>query len=151
MTELAHLAGLIPGLAPAPNVERPPVKESWHPGYNPVTDATAVVDFGAVFLAPGRYLQQATGLLMDANGALKSPDACEECGTEYNARRQIIGADYRYMVRVLKPEHLLVRNKVIYEWTYCRRCLTPEELEAARQLNLMPPAQGQTTKRRRKS
>lgn len=132
----ARLAGLLQrlkGEEPTTSKhERPEVKESWEKDFNPVMDATPVVRFGAVFVRPNRYFDAASGHFLDANAALIAKESCEICGTDFDERGRISGPDYRYMVRVLRPEHLFA-TKPVYEWTWCRRCLTPEDVEAQRQ------------------
>lgn len=124
----AHLAEMLeaehgtPGAAPAR--EAPKAKDTWAPDYNPALDAVAVVVFGATFVRPGRYISP-DGMPMDHNGALLDPEECPECGTIPG------GVDFRFMVRVTRPEHRFAKRPV-YEWTHCSRCITPEELERVR-------------------
>ena len=147
-----RLAGLLQRLKgeDAAKPERPEVKESWHKDFNPVMDATPVVRFGAVFISPGRYYDAGSGHFLDKNAALIAPETCEECGTDYDEKDRISGPDFRYMVRVQRPEHLFAM-KPVYEWTWCRRCLTPDEVEAQRQdVFEGMPAPAPSPKRRRR-
>lgn len=150
-----RLAALLPGVLPpeaAPaGYRRPEVKESWDKDFNPVMDATPVVRFGAVYVAPGRYLDAGTGHFLDQNAALIAPETCEECGTDHDENGRIVGPDFRYMVRVQKPEHLFL-TKPVYEWAYCRRCLTPDEVETQRQrlLDGMPAPEAMTRPKQRR-
>lgn len=148
------VTGVVPGVLPgvsAPS-KRPEVRESWDKNFNPATDATPVVRFGAVFVSPGRYWHAGMGVFMDANAALLDPNSCEECGTDYDENGHVVGPDVRYMVRVRRPEHLFL-TKPVYEWTYCGRCLTPVEVETQRQqlLEGMPEAAPQPRRKARRT
>lgn len=120
----SHLAELIAAqrgtevrMEPKPRPEG--LKEPWHAGYNPVTDATPVVRFGATWVREGRW-QTADGLLMDANGALVDPDECPGCGSTP-------GNDMSMWVKA-RPENPFAPAWQ-FDWTYCRVC-TPMQKRA---------------------
>lgn len=159
MAELpTHLAGLLPGVSeavtpaapagdgytPSNPAQRPP----WHSDYNPMVDAPVVRLYpGAVKIGPNCWKFE--GHLLDNNGQFLPPGICPICHTEYNDRGQMVGADFRYSVRIERPEHLFVRGKVVYEWTFCQRCLTVEQVEEVRNLTLFPGAQAPQRRRTR--
>ena len=91
--------------------------------FNPRTDAFAL-RLGASFEGPNRY--RWGGILLDRHGACRGegPEICPECG-----RRQ--GEPYQ-------PLRVENRNpfapKWRQAWTYCRRCVTAEDLENSRRI-----------------
>lgn len=99
---------------------RPSIKQPWDPHYNPVTDAVAVVRFGATWVRPGRYLSP-DGLMLDENGAMCDPEECPGCGSTP-------GNDVSRFVKI-RPAN---PNAPPWEWdfTYCRVC-TPVHLRAS--------------------
>lgn len=80
-------------------------------GWNPREHAFPL-RLGAVFEGDNRYRFE--GHLMDRNGAFRDPDECPECGSTHG--------EYRFRVPVEK-HHPLEQQR----WTYCRRCISPEE------------------------
>lgn len=91
--------------------------------FNPRTDAFAV-RMGGVFVSPNRYR---LGLnYIDREGAMLDPDACPECGSYNGEYRWRVQVDPTRQPKNLKPwEHA---------YTYCKRCVTAEELAEVRAL-----------------
>lgn len=102
--------------------------------FNPRTDAFAL-RLGAKFVSDNRYkwgeVRTKDGvveMLMDRNGMFIDPADCPECG----------GAPWYVKQRSSRPG----APPWEYELTYCRRCVTPAEVEDARQRAQMYGAGG---------
>lgn len=97
---------------------------SGEPDFNPGTDAFALV-LGAECVGPNRYRARDFPVLLDANGACRDESECPECGSDplvYNADGSLkSGGQYRFRVYGADGRR-----------TYCRTCVTPQELDAVR-------------------
>lgn len=106
------------------------------PGYNPRTDAPAVIRFGAEFVSDNRYLLP-TGLYCDRNGALWAEDECPNCA----------GAGFVKTLKGLSPW----AKPWQFSLTYCRQCWTPQEIEQAefekRTAEMRSPPRGKDVRR----
>lgn len=91
--------------------------------YNPQLDAFAL-RLGADFEGPNRY--RLGDLLLDGNGACRDESECPECGStalRYGNQGQVVsGGEYRFMVPDGKGD-----------WTYCRTCVSEQEIGDIRQ------------------
>lgn len=88
-------------------------------GFNPRTDAF-VLSMGAEFIGEGKWrgYYRLGEHLMRHDGALVDPEDCPECG------------GYPWLVKV--PHNPFERRTVpAQRFTYCRRCVKPEEVEEA--------------------
>lgn len=108
--------------------------------FNPATDAYAL-RLGAEFVGPNRY-RLPSGLLIDANGAFRDEAGeCPECGSSpivTSASGEVLaGGEYRF--RVPTPAFNPKKPWEI-EWTYCRRCVTEDELAEVRRRADAAPA-----------
>lgn len=105
--------------------------------YNPQQDAFAL-RLGADFEGPNRY--RLGRLPLDANGACRDEDECSECGSTAmrygNDGKVVAGGEYRFTVPDGKGG-----------WTYCRLCVTEQEIGDIRQAKAA--AQSQTRGGRR--
>lgn len=121
--------------------------KSGDPEFNPTTDAFAL-RLGAEFVGPNRY-RLPGGLLIDANGAFRN-DAdvsnrggdCPECGSSplvLSANGEILGGgEYRFRVAKGPANPAKPWEQT---WTYCRRCVSEDELaEVRRHMDAAPPA-----------
>lgn len=105
------------------------------PDFNPQLDAFAL-RLGADFEGPNRYrLGGRDGLLLDANGACRDESECAECGStamRYGNEGQVLaGGEYRFMVSDGKGG-----------WTYCRTCVSEQEIGDIRQQKAAAQAKG---------
>lgn len=91
--------------------------KSGQPDFNPRKDAFAV-RMGAVFISDNRYRLEGVGVL-DRNGMFVAPDECPECGD------MVLYVKTRKGIKPGSPIHK-------YNLTYCRRCITPDELDDMR-------------------
>lgn len=108
--------------------------------FNPGRDAYAL-RLGAGFVGANRY-RLPNGLLVDANGAMRDEHGeCPECGSSpitLSAAGEILGGgEYRFRV----PTGAFNPKKPWeHEWTYCRRCVTDDELaDVRRRSEATPP------------
>jgi hypothetical protein len=121
--------------------------KSGDPDFNPTTDAFAL-RLGAEFVGPNRY-RLPGGLLIDGNGAFRNdkditnPNGdCPECGSSplvVSSSGEILGGgEYRFRVAKEPPNPAKPWEMA---WTYCRRCVSEDELaEVRRRMDAAPPA-----------
>lgn len=123
-----------------------PVRERPFPGergYNPRTDAP-VVRLGGELIMSGLWAGRFrwNGLLCDAWGQLIDPAACPECGTVRDERGNIVGPDYRWRVPVAEDKRPPTLPPWRHVFTYCRRCVSAEDLGANQQRVMLTPEKG---------
>lgn len=124
---------------------RSPVPQPWERGYNPLVHSVAV-RMGGELIAPGRYRLKHNGLIVNDNGCLVDQEACVGCGTRRDARGEVLEPDYRWTVRAENPNPFAPKYK--QAWTYCRKCVTPQELESKRNWEAQQRIEAQRNARR---
>ena len=110
-----------------------PFYEPHMAGWNPREHAFPI-RLGATFVGDNRYAYQ--GHVMDRSGAFRDPDECPECSSTHG--------EYRYRVPI---ERLDPREAQRY--TFCRRCISPEERDELHLLATNPERYDEMIQRRK--
>ncbi len=104
--------------------------KSGQPDFNPRVDALPIRE-GGYFVSPGRYMHPVLGLV-DVNAMPVPDDECPECG----------GMPWNVHIPVF-DSHGEPVIPLRYQSTYCRRCVSPEEIaDAKRRREAYKPVRG---------